>query len=175
MTHFQRLMLSVLLASSAAIAHAAPTTVFINLVDAKGKTEAIGTVQLEDSPYGLVLTPNLTGLSPGLHGFHIHENPNCTSTEKDGTLVPALAAGGHLDPAGTKHHGTPWGDGHLGDLPPLFVNPQGQAQQPVLAPRLRIKDAMDRALMIHAGGDNHADHPAPLGGGGARIACGVIH
>jgi Cu-Zn family superoxide dismutase len=28
--------------------------------------------------------------------------------------------------------------------------------------------------MIHAGGDNHADHPAPLGGGGARMACGVI-
>jgi len=32
----------------------------------------------------------------------------------------------------------------------------------------------DRALMIHAGGDNHADHPAPSGGGGARVACGVI-
>ena len=28
--------------------------------------------------------------------------------------------------------------------------------------------------MIHAGGDNHADHPAPLGGGGGRIVCGVI-
>jgi len=28
--------------------------------------------------------------------------------------------------------------------------------------------------MIHAGGDNYADQPAPLGGGGARVACGVI-
>jgi Cu-Zn family superoxide dismutase len=28
--------------------------------------------------------------------------------------------------------------------------------------------------MIHAGGDNHAEHPAPLGGGGPRIACGVV-
>jgi len=28
--------------------------------------------------------------------------------------------------------------------------------------------------MVHAEGDNHADHPAPLGGGGARMACGVI-
>lgn len=28
--------------------------------------------------------------------------------------------------------------------------------------------------MIHAGSDNHADHPQPLGGGGARVACGVI-
>jgi Cu-Zn family superoxide dismutase len=27
--------------------------------------------------------------------------------------------------------------------------------------------------MIHAGGDNHSDHPAMLGGGGARMVCGV--
>ncbi len=28
--------------------------------------------------------------------------------------------------------------------------------------------------MVHKGGDNHSDHPQPLGGGGARVACGVI-
>ncbi len=50
----------------------------------------------------------------------------------------------------------------------------GNASQPVLAPRLKASDLPGRALMIHAGGDNHADHPAALGGGGARVACGVI-
>ncbi|WP_313680471.1 superoxide dismutase family protein, partial [Pantoea vagans] len=46
---------------------------------------------------------------------------------------------------------------------------------PVLAPRLKsLKEIKGKALMVHAGGDNHADHPAPLGGGGARYACGVI-
>ena len=59
-------------------------------------------------------------------------------------------------------------------LPPLFVDAEGSAIQPVLAPRLKMADISGRALMLHAGGDNHADHPAPLGGGGARIACGVI-
>jgi len=44
----------------------------------------------------------------------------------------------------------------------------------VLAPRLKLADLPGRSLMVHAGGDNHADHPAPLGGGGARVACGVI-
>jgi Cu-Zn family superoxide dismutase len=44
----------------------------------------------------------------------------------------------------------------------------------VLAPRLKLIDVRNRALMVHAGGDNHADHPAPLGGGGGRVACGVI-
>lgn len=174
MSYFQRLTISILLASSAVIAQAESITVPMNLIDAKGNRQAIGTVLLEDSPYGLVLTPSLSSLPPGLHGFHVHEFPSCASAEKDGVLVPALAAGGHFDPAGTKRHSTPWGDGHLGDLPSLYVNLQGQAQQPVLAPRLRIKDVANKPLMIHAGGDNHSDHPAVLGGGGGRIACGVI-
>ena len=88
--------------------------------------------------------------------------------------VPAFAAGGHLDPQGTKKHGEPWGDGHLGDLPPLHVGVDGNATAPVLGPRLKLADVKNRSLMVHAGGDNHADHPAPLGGGGARMACGVI-
>jgi Cu-Zn family superoxide dismutase len=94
--------------------------------------------------------------------------------EKDGKMVAALAAGGHFDPAGTKKHAAPWGDGHLGDLPPLFVDASGVATQPVLAPRLKAADIVGRSIMVHAGGDNHADHPAPLGGGGARVACGVV-
>ena len=89
-------------------------------------------------------------------------------------MVPALAAGGHLDPAGSGKHGEPWGSGHLGDLPPLYVAADGTASQPVLGPRLKLADVLNRSLMVHAGGDNHADHPAPLGGGGARVACGVI-
>ena len=54
------------------------------------------------------------------------------------------------------------------------VDAQGNANQPVLAPRLKESDFAGRSLMIHAGGDNHADHPAPLGGGGARLVCGVV-
>ena len=89
--------------------------------------------------------------------------------------MPAGAAGSHYDPATTGHHGTPWGKGHLGDLPPLFVAVDGAATQPVLAPRLaKLAHIQGRALVLHAGGDNHADLPAPLGGGGARLACGVI-
>ena len=57
----------------------------------------------------------------------------------------------------------------------LQVAQDGSAKQPVQAPQLKtLADVKGRALMIHAGGDNYADQPAPLGGGGARIACGVI-
>jgi superoxide dismutase, Cu-Zn family len=156
------------------LAVAAETTVTVSLADKPGPGAALGTIRILETPYGLAFYPALKGLPPGLHGFHVHENPACTSIEKDGVWTLAAAAGGHLDPQGTKRHGEPWGDGHLGDLPPLYVAADGSASNPVLAPRLKLADVLNRSVMIHAGGDNHADHPAPLGGGGARVACGVI-
>lgn len=151
----------------------ADLTIPMTLVDEKGVGASVGTVTVSETPYGLVFTPALSGLAPGLHGFHVHQNPSCAPKEKDGKMMAAGAAGGHYDPAGTNAHGTPWGNGHLGDLPPLYVDSSGAATQPVLAPRLKLVDLAGRSLMLHAGGDNHADHPAPLGGGGARVACGV--
>jgi Cu-Zn family superoxide dismutase len=146
----------------------------MHLVDEKGVGTAIGRVAVSQTPYGLVFSPALKGLPPGVHGFHVHENASCDTREANGRPVAAAAAGGHYDPQKTGKHGLPWGDGHLGDLPPLFVDAQGAAAQPVLAPRLKLADVAGRSLMVHAGGDNHADHPAPLGGGGARVACGVV-
>lgn len=162
-------------ASTAAPRPATPAAVVtLHAVDASGSGAALGQVTVTESAYGLVFTPALAGLAPGLHGFHLHQNASCAPAEKDGKPVAALAAGGHYDPAKTGRHDTPWGDGHLGDLPALLVDGDGRATQPVLAPRLKRGDLAGRALMVHAGGDNHADHPAPLGGGGARVACGVI-
>jgi Cu-Zn family superoxide dismutase len=159
---------------SAGTALAADVVVQMNLVDEQGIGKAIGTVTIADGPGGLVLTPALTDLPPGPHGFHIHQNPSCAPAEKDGKLVPGLAAGGHYDPATTARHEGPGGAGHLGDLPALTAAADGKAAQLVTAPRLRLADVAGRSLMIHAGGDTYSDSPAPLGGGGARIACGVI-
>lgn len=142
-------------------------------VDAKGVGASIGTVTFKQTAKGLLITPALGKLSPGEHGFHIHENGSCEAALKDGKMGAALAAGGHLNPEKVAHHGTPL-DGHLGDLPALTVNDKGFATTPVLAPRLKLTDIQGRAIMIHAGGDNYSDTPKPLGGGGERIACGVI-
>ena len=161
--------------SAIPLAAAADIVVSMNLVNENGIGNAVGQVTISESKYGLVFTPALNGLAPGLHGFHVHQNPDCGPKVFDmgGNIMPALAAGGHYDPEKTNRHGTPWGDGHLGDLPPLFVDAKGNVTQPVLAPRLKISDLKGRSLMVHVGGDNHADHPAPLGGGGARMVCGV--
>ena len=164
-------LLALLLGSSAALAD---TTVTLHAVDAHGIGKELGKVAITASEHGLVFTPALEGLTPGLHGFHLHQNPSCEPAESNGNMTAAGAAGGHYDPNNTGKHDTPWGAGHLGDLPALYVDEHGRAGQPVLAPRLKEADISGRSLMVHAGGDNHADHPEPLGGGGARVACGVI-
>ena len=153
---------------------AAEVIVLLNIAQVSGTGPSVGSVRIVETKYGLAFYPSLKGLPPGLHGFHVHEKPSCAPGEQNGTVVAALGAGGHLDPAASNKHGEPWGDGHLGDLPALYVASDGAATQPVLGVRLKLSDVANRALMVHAGGDNHADHPAPLGGGGARVACGVI-
>lgn len=153
-------------------AHAENLTVTMHLVDASGVGKAIGTIKAEDSPYGLLLKPELSELPPGIHGFHVHQNSDCGAKIVDGKTVPGLAAGGHYDPAHADHHEGPYGKGHLGDLPALSVDAEGKATLPVLAPRLKVSDIEGKSLMIHAGGDNYTDQP-PLGGGGMRLACGV--
>jgi len=150
------------------------TVIKVHQVSEQGIGKEIGTITASDSKYGLILTPHLGDLTPGLHGFHVHEKPDCSHAMKEGKSVPALAAGGHYDPAATGKHEGPYGNGHLGDLPPLYVAADGKASLPVLAPRLKVADIKGRSFMIHAGGDNYSDMPAPLGGGGARVACGVV-
>ncbi|MFT4058039.1 MAG: superoxide dismutase family protein [Legionella sp.] len=125
----------------------------------------VGKIIFEDSKYGLLIKPQLTNLPAGVHGFHIHQHPDCGDHAQN--------AGGHLDPQGSNKHEGPYGSGHLGDLPILVVDVKGQSNLPILAPRLKTKDILGHAIMIHAGGDNYSDNP-PLGGGGARIACGKI-
>ena len=162
-----------LLMGSAAHADTAKATV--NTIDAKGVGSPAGTVSFEDTKWGLLITPDLSGLPAGVHGFHIHEKAACGPAEHEGKQAAGFAAGGHLDPKKTgKHLGPYASDGHRGDLPPLLVDSGGKATLPVLAPRLHVKDVKGHSIMIHEGGDNYSDQPKPLGGGAGRIACGVI-
>ena len=100
---------------------AAQVSVPMALVTEQGVGATIGTVALMDSPGGLVMTPDLAGLPPGGHGFHVHARGDCGVTLPEGKPVPAGAAGGHFDPQGTGTHLGPAGTGHLGDLPVLEV------------------------------------------------------
>lgn len=159
------------LATSCALATTivfADTAVSMHVTAKKGAGKSVGTISISETKYGLLFTPHLHNLAPGIHGFHIHQNPSCDDN--------GMAAGGHLDPQKTNKHLGPYNkQGHLGDLPALYVNADGTVTVPVLAPRLhKLSEIKNHSLMIHEGGDNYSDEPEKLGGGGMRMICGVI-
>lgn len=154
-------------------------TVEMHSVSGDGKGKFLGVIRVENRLEGTLFQPQMEGLPPGLHGFHIHENADCTAQarEKEDAVgvekIPAGNAGGHLDPGIAGEHMGPYGDGHLGDLPNLFVRDDGTANHPVFAPRVKLMDVKSHALVIHANADNYSDEPEN-GGSGARIACGAL-
>lgn len=144
------------------------------LATPQGPGKSVGTVTFTDTEKGLEIRTRLSGLPSGEHGFHIHEKGDCSAAESDGKMTAAQAAGGHYDPENTGRHLGPDGGGHKGDLPVLIVNSKGEANHKMLVKSLTAAEIKNRALIIHAGGDNYSDLPEKLGGGGARLACGVI-
>jgi Cu-Zn family superoxide dismutase len=162
-----------LLGGSAAKA-AKSVKVTMNTVTADGVGKSIGTITVKEGKDGVTVEPKLKGLAPGEHGFHIHEKPSCDPADKDGKKTAAQSAGGHFDPETTKAHKGPGGGGHKGDLPKLVVSDKGEAKDKMEVKGLTLADFQGKSLMIHEGGDNYSDTPKPLGGGGARIACGVV-
>lgn len=127
----------------------------------------LGTITFKNELKGLMIYPNLKGLSHGMHGFHLHEYPDCGKA--------GAAAGSHFDPKKTKQHLGPYSDhGDLGDLPALYADQNGIANKPILAPRLTESHLKNISVVIHANDDNYSDFPNKVGGSGERIACGVI-
>jgi superoxide dismutase, Cu-Zn family len=77
-------------------AYADSTTVTINAIDANGVGKQIGTIELVDTKDGLRITPQLSELPLGDHGFHVHVNPNCgPGNGPNGQPAAGMAAGSH--------------------------------------------------------------------------------
>lgn len=172
-TKFSAQAFAAALLFSASHAFAADALVVpMHKVSAEGVGEEIGKIEISEKGDGLALNVNVTGIGAGAHGFHLHEHGSCDAGEKDGKMVAALKAGSHFDPAGAKAHKGPHGDGHKGDLPFLTATDAG-VNAVLTIDHLKLGDVTGRSLVIHEGGDNYTDTP-PNGGGGARIACGVI-
>jgi len=157
-----------LLVAMAAPALAADTAHAV-LKDKDGKE--VGTVDLTDTPNGVLMHLDLTAVPPGDHGFHVHAVGKCEPPD-------FKSAGGHFNPDETKH-GLMAADGpHAGDMPNLYVPESGKITLEVLAPLVTLKgdpallDDDGSALVIHAAPDDYQSDPA--GNAGDRIACGVV-
>lgn len=130
---------------------------------------AMGTIHFRQSKEGVTLTAEAKGLTPGAHGFHIHDKGDCSAP--DGT-----SAGGHFNPLG-KPHGDPMhAEHHAGDMPMLTADASGNARLEARLDGLTIgsgaADIVGRGVIIHAAPDDFKTQPT--GNSGARVACGVI-
>jgi len=164
-----RTLVAVLAASLPLLAAAAPTAT-ATLRDAQGKT--VGTATLTSVEGGVKVAVSVTGVSPGLHGFHVHATGACTAPD-------FKSAGGHFNP-GAKEHGldNPKGS-HAGDMPNLTVGADGTGKAEVVARGATLGAGAGSlfpeggtAIVLHASADDLKSDPA--GNAGARIACGVI-
>ena len=79
-----------LLGGSAAQA-AKSVKVTMNTVTADGVGKSIGTITVKEGKDGVTIEPKLKGLTPGEHGFHLHEKPSCDPADKDGKKTAAQA------------------------------------------------------------------------------------
>lgn len=165
-------LLTVAFASSAL---AADLTVTMHKATQDETGPVVGTVVIASSDAGATFKLDLHGLPPGPHGFIVHENRSCGPTMTNGVRIPGGAAGGVFDPGHTYKHEGPAGEGYLGDLPVLVVEPDGTAKQTLTAPRMKdIGVLKGHGLIIHSGNDSYSDSPSLMGGTGGRIACGAI-
>ena len=138
------------------------------LASTSGST-ATGTVQLKQLGDGSVrVTVDLTGVPPGVHGFHIHDKGDCGDNGN--------AAGGHFNPASTAH-GAPSADPHhAGDFGNVTADPDGRVHVEFTTRSVTVEagpnSAVGHAVILHASPDDLVTQPT--GNAGARIACGVI-
>ncbi len=116
----------------------------------------------------LVIDAMVTGLTPGKHGIHVHENGDCSAPD-------ASSAGGHFNPDGHMHGGPASAIHHAGDLGNLDAMNDGTAKKEVITSDLSLSGrygVIGRSVVVHADADDY--HTNPGGNSGARVACGVI-
>jgi Cu-Zn family superoxide dismutase len=140
------------------------------LKDAQG--QETGSVNLTQTPRGVLINVSVKGLPPGEHAFHVHAVGKCEP--------PFTTAGGHFNPD-NKKHGLLAADGaHAGDMPNLHIPQSGDLKVEIVNAAITLEkgkpnslfDADGSAIIIHAGSDDYKTDPT--GEAGGRIACGVV-
>ncbi len=127
-----------------------------------------GTVTFSQEKDVVVVRAEITGLTPGKHGFHVHEKGDCSAP--DGS-----SAGGHFNPTNKQHGARTSADRHVGDLGNVEADADGKATLVWRDPVMRLDgpdSIIGKAVIVHAGEDDLKTQPS--GNAGARVACGVI-
>ena len=131
-------------------------------------SEVRGVVAFAKGSEGVRVTATFSNLSPGLHGFHIHEFGDCRTSD-------GASAGGHFNPRNQIHGGPDSEQHHVGDLGNILVDEQGNARVDFSLNTLSLsgdESIIGRSVMVTERQDDFRTQPA--GDSGARLACGTI-
>jgi Cu-Zn family superoxide dismutase len=119
---------------------------------------------------GVRITGDIGGLTPGSHGFHVHQNGDCRAAD-------ASSAGGHFDPGGAPPGRAGATPHHAGDSDNIVADASGIAHVDARLHGVSLgggagSDIAGRAVVVHAAPDDYRTQPS--GNSGARVGCGVI-
>ena len=145
-------------------------TAMATVRDASGAS--LGDLRLESIAGGVRLSGQLTGLTPGAHGIHLHAVGRCDASD-------FTSAGDHFNPRNAKHGLVNPEGPHAGDMPAIAADANGRALVDhttalvtLESGALTLFDADGTAIVVHASGDDQRTDPS--GNSGSRIGCGVI-
>ncbi len=145
-----------------------PPTARVQLWASSG-SQASGVVTFTPRGDAVLVVARVSGLTPGEHGFHVHEVGDCSAPD-------ASSAKGHFNPGGVMHGYYQHAEHHAGDLPNLVANASGVANYRAEVRGLQLDTGpngiLGRSVIVHANADDYRSQPA--GNSGMRVACGVI-
>jgi Cu-Zn family superoxide dismutase len=129
-----------------------------------------GRVTFRQDSEGVHVVAELSGLSPGKHGFHVHEFGDCSAPD-------ASSAGGHFNPLGSPHGApdNPPDQRHVGDLGNIEADADGNGFYERVDKVISLhgeNSIIGKSVIVHADPDDLVTQPT--GNAGARVACGTI-
>jgi Cu-Zn family superoxide dismutase len=134
-----------------------------------GGNKLSGTVTFTEVADGVQVQAEITGLTPGNHGFHVHEFGDCSAAD-------ASSAGAHFNPTNKPHAGPDATERHVGDMGNVEADTSGKAKLEYVDHQISLtndqQSVIGRSVVVHAKADDLKSQPS--GDSGARIACGVI-
>lgn len=162
-------LLTLILAAGCGADEPAPdATVTLSALGGSGVAGTIEFTELAEG--GVRVDADITGLTPGQHGMHVHEWGDCSAPD-------GMSAGGHFNPD-MVDHGAPGGaTHHPGDYGNLEADADGRATLSLTIDAISLTagdevNVLGRAVIVHEKAD---DFGQPTGNAGGRLACGVIH
>jgi superoxide dismutase, Cu-Zn family len=155
-------------AGSAAAPAGPPATGVAEIKPTKGN-KVSGTVTFNEKDGKTEVVVDLKGLTPGEHGFHVHETGDCSAPD-------AKSAGDHFNPDKAEHGAPDAAAHHTGDLGNVTADKSGAAKVTTTVDFLTVNagphSVVGKAVIVHCNADDLKSQPA--GNAGPRVGCGVV-